>query len=200
MTRRRALLGALALASVGTLAGCAGDSTGRGEDTPTAGTNRRERGAADPVSASRTYDRSRYAFLDDRHAVRYAATGSAETPIPTGTPEYPEQYATSPFEEWGRTNTASVAADRVGTVLEDRGFGSVSVGYTLDHDEYGFAANVDLTTTLARDGRVLSTPEPDFDPVVEATPRSVDVTVRLADQEYSRSVPVWVAETTEQEQ
>jgi hypothetical protein len=192
MTRRRAVLRSLALAGTGTFAGCGGLG---GEATPTP-SERVERGAAEPVSVSRTYDRGRYAYLDAQHAVRYAATNSAGTPIPTGTPAYPEQYATTPFERWGRLRTAAISAGRVATALETRFSGTIEAGSGAAPEGDEIVAYVFLTTVLDRGGRVDFTPEQDFGPVVDATPGSVDATVRLADQEYSRTVPVWVEERT----
>jgi hypothetical protein len=216
---RRALLAALAGGTVA-LAGCGGrppaadpDETAAPTGTHTATTGAPTddatplvagrgpvRGEADPVSVERTVTDPDLTYLSEQHAVEYVAAYRHVGTPGDGPPTREPVYETMPFERWGRTECASVAADVVADHLDARTDGSPSVGFGTAPAGDGLAATVNLTTTLDRDGDVVFTPDASFHPTVAATPRAVTATVVLSGESHTETVPVWVRELVQQQE
>jgi hypothetical protein len=157
------------------------------------------RGGAEPITVDRTVTDDDLEYLEDEHAVRYVAgwRHTNRTEIERGAPPEREPvYETTPFEDWARTECASVGADAVATRIEGSVEGDPRVGVGITRENEETAVIVNQTTTLNRDGEVVSEPSVPFERIVAATPRAVDATVRLAGQESSRTVPVWVEKQT----
>jgi hypothetical protein len=157
------------------------------------------RGGAEPITADRTVTDDELEYLEDEHAVKYVAAWrhTNRTEIEQGEPPEREPvYETTPFEDWATTECASVGADAVAQRIEERidGDPAASVGITRENGE--MAVSVQQTTVRDRDGEVVSEPSVPFERIVEVTPRAVEATVRLADQEHTATVSVWVSETT----
>ncbi|SEO03267.1 hypothetical protein SAMN05216388_1007102 [Halorientalis persicus] len=157
------------------------------------------RGGAEPITADRTVADDELEYLEDEHAVKYVAAWrhTNRTEIEQGEPPEREPvYETTPFEDWATTECASVGADAVAQRIEERidGDPAASVGITRENGE--MAVSVQQTTVRDRDGEVVSEPSVPFERIVEVTPRAVEATVRLADQEHTATVSVWVSETT----
>jgi hypothetical protein len=157
------------------------------------------RGGAEPITADRTVADDELEYLEDEHAVKYVAAWrhTNRTEIEQGEPPEREPvYETTPFEDWATTECASVGADAVAQRIEERidGDPAASVGITRENGE--MAVSVQQTTVRDRDGEVVSEPSVPFERIVEVTPRAVEATVRLAEQEHTATVSVWVSETT----
>jgi hypothetical protein len=150
----------------------------------------------DPVSAERTITDPDLDYLPEQDAVRYPAYYKTTGRGPEGQPTRTTLYETTPFADWAATETASVAADRVSAVADERidGDPTLSVGITKHEGE--MAVTAQLTTTLDREGTVVSEPSVDFERAVAAVPRSVDTTIHFEGQTAERTVPVWVSEMT----
>ena len=150
----------------------------------------------DPVSVERTVTDPDLEYLPERDAVRYPARYKRTGRGPEGQPTRTTIYETTPFEDWAATETASVAAEKVTAVADERiaGDPTLSVGITKRDGE--MAVTAQLTTTLNREGTVVSEPSAGFDRVVAAVPRAVDATIHFEGQTAERTVPVWVGEMT----
>lgn len=179
------------------------DGTAADGGTETGGTDTGRsasvRGGAEPITADRTVADDELEYLEDEHAVKYVAAWrhTNRTEIEQGEPPEREPvYETTPFEDWATTECASVGADAVAQRIEERidGDPAASVGITRENGE--MAVSVQQTTVRDRDGEVVSEPSVPFERIVEVTPRAVEATVRLAEQEHTATVSVWVSETT----
>jgi hypothetical protein len=144
----------------------------------------------DPVSAERSVtDESGYddnmEYFPENETVRYVAARSGDEPA---------MYSTIAFDEWASIECAEAAAVRVREVTVDR----------LGTDEFGsaigrpptFADGDDVVVWLSlqtriEDGETVSTPTISRDQLADAAPRSVDTTVSLDGDEFSRAVPVF---------
>lgn len=152
------------------------------------------RGEADPISTSEMVE-DRPGFDDgieyspSNGTVRFKATGEG-------------QIGVWSFERWGRFETANVGRDlvhrAVRRALVTHDFGS-SVGKppVTDIDESP-VISVYITKEYDRQGCVIDTPSVSFSELAEHTPRSVDVTVTLEGDSYSRSIPVFAKFTQTQ--
>ncbi|WP_226011030.1 hypothetical protein [Halomicrobium salinisoli] len=121
------------------------------------------------------------------------------------------ETTTHPFDEWGSMRAAEHAADHVASILDDESLlgDGVSVGWgRLDLSEIDWAGERSTPTEeefdrdadfgpsvthlhhYDRDGDLLSEPEVSFDSVVEATPRTTEVTVLFPELEYTATFPV----------
>jgi hypothetical protein len=150
----------------------------------------------EPVSVERTVTDPDLDYLPEQDAVRYPAYYKTTGRGPEGQPTRTTLYETTPFADWAATETASVAADEVDAVAAERiaGDPTLSVGITKREGE--MAVTAELTTTLNREGEAVSEPSTDFERIVAAVPRSVEATIHFEGQTATRTVPVWVGETT----
>jgi len=150
----------------------------------------------DPVSVERTITDPELDYLPEENAVRYPAYYRRTGRGPDGQPTRTTIYETTPFADWGETECASVAADEVSAVADAAIDGDPRLSVGITNREGEMAVTVQQTTTLNREGTVVSEPTTPFDRIVAVTPRSVDATVHLDGQTHATTVPVWVSETT----
>jgi hypothetical protein len=150
----------------------------------------------DPISVERTITDPELDYLPEEDAVRYPAYYRRTGRGPDGQPTRTTVYETTPFADWAATETASVAADEVSAVADERLAGDPTLSVGITNREGEMAVTAELTTTLNRDGTVVSEPSTDFERVVAAVPRSVDTTIHFEGETATRTVPVWVGEMT----
>jgi hypothetical protein len=150
------------------------------------------------VAVERTISDPDLDYLPEQDAVRYPAYYKRTGRGPDGQPTRTTLYETTPFEDWAATETASVAADEVSAVADERIDGEPTLSVGITKREERMAVTAELTTTLNREGTVVSEPSTDFERVVAAVPRSVDTTIHFEGQTAERTVPVWVGEMTMQ--
>jgi hypothetical protein len=158
------------------------------------------RPAGAPVSVERTiadppgYERDNREYFPENRTMRYAAYVSGGEPA---------GFDTWSFAEWGRIESASVGGERVRAVTADRlgveGVGSGVSTPPAGADTEGPVVTVVLSTSLDRDGEVLRWPVATFPELVATAPRSVDVTLTIEGDTYSRTVPVYAEYQVQQE-
>lgn len=194
---RRALLSALASASVIGLGGCLGENAtriGRDGETQQSSSTRPQsrkpvRCRGEPISAERTVtDEPGYEddmkYFPSNETIRYVAMMNSDGPA---------GYETISFEEWGSIECTEAGLEKVREVMADR----------LDSDEFGsamgtppgFFSSDELVITLEIATRVKDeetvTPALSLSKLADVAPKSVDATVSLDGKEYSRTVPVF---------
>jgi len=195
MPSRRRLLG---LVAAGTLpfAGCLSapsdaDPTTTDSSTTSATTTERGpvRGGAAEATVERTITDDDYQYVESNDTVRYPATMAGEQVI---------DYGYEPFEEWGHVEGASVAAEYVRSLLDERlpEAETLSVPVSSRGEQEGLRLVATLTTHLDRDGDVISEPAVSRYEAVRATPHSVDATIHFADRTHEDRYPVYVDERT----
>ncbi|WP_353634074.1 hypothetical protein ABSL23_13245 [Halobacterium sp. NMX12-1] len=195
MPSRRRLLG---LVAAGTLpfAGCLAapsdaDTTTTDSSTTSATTTERGpvRGGAAEATVERTITDDDYQYVESNDTVRYPATMAGEEVI---------DYDYEPFEEWGHVEGASVAADYLHGLLDERlpEAETLSVSVSSRGEQEGVRLVATLTTHLARDGDVISEPAVSRHEAVRATPHSVAATIHFADRTHEDRYPVYVDERT----
>jgi len=194
MDRRTVLTGASAALSL-LLAGCSSGIDANDEFDPDVEPVERL-GAAPPVSIEAEPERE-YEYRPESDSVRV---------------EFDEgETATMPFDEWGTRRATDHAVDHVYSLLEAESLTgtSISVGQgravvsELDRTTAadapptpGFDRDVQIAPIVShehrydRDGELVSDPSVSFDAIVEATPRTVDVTVLFPEREYAATLPV----------
>ncbi len=148
----------------------------------------------EPVSVDRTitddpgYEQDNVEHFPQNKTVRYVSHMSGGEPA---------AYDTWSFEEWGRIESAEVGATRARTVTARRlGVEEVGSGMSSPPDEAeteGLVITVQISKTLSRDGEVVSWPVATFPDLKGAAPRSVDVTLSIEGDTFSRPVPVYVS-------
>ena len=106
----------------------------------------------------------------------------------------PKAFAKWSFEEWATIEAAEVAKPRAVAVTAERlgtdEFGS-SIGRPPESADTDDIVVWLYLSTQVEDGEVVSTPSMDLRELVEEAPRSVDATVSLEGDTFSRSVPVY---------
>lgn len=151
-------------------------------------------GSAAGVSIEADPERE-YEYLEDEDRVRYEYDHG-------GTNEMA-------FDEWGTRRATEVAASHVASVLDEKDLeeSGIAVGYgTVDRDDLDgadgdpestefdraipFGVSVDHVTSYSRGGTRLTAPEIDFQSLVQATPKSITVTMRFDEREYTAVLPV----------
>lgn len=156
--------------------------------------------AENDATSTRTVEDDENVELSESGEVRYVAawrhTNGEAVRNGEEPPEREPVYETTDWERWapiharhaGATRAAAHAADELG--LGDRD--GISAGTSSDIVEDGTAAVVEISTTLDREGEVVSEPPVGFEELVAATPRTVAVTYVLEDREYETHVPIYV--------
>jgi hypothetical protein len=145
----------------------------------------------DPVSVERTvtdepgYDEDDMEYFSENETIRYVAARSGDEPA---------LFETISFDEWASIECAEAALERVREVTTDR----------LGTDEFGSGMGVppdvaeteDLVVRLhvathVEDGETVKTPTLSRDELAAVAPRTVEATVSLEGEEFSRTVPVF---------
>jgi hypothetical protein len=222
MDRRRFL--ALSTTSIAALTGCLGsppqeetsnptptsnpaaptDTSGKTETPETTETTPQHdskgpvRCRGEPVSVEKTitdepgYD-DNIKYFPSNKTVRFVAARSRDRPV---------SFDTWTFKEWGRIETTEVGMNRAQEATADR--------LRTDDFSYGMGQPPDdaptdkiviwleIGATYDRDGDTINTPTIEFNQLAEAAPRSVDTTVSLKGDEYTRIVPVYARSVTRQ--
>ena len=126
-------------------------------------------------------------YFPENRTVRYVATESGGAP---------SSYDTWSFETWGNIETATVDASRAQNVTAQRlGVDSVGGGVSNlpdDAETDGLVISVAVSKGLDRDGEVTGWPVATFSNLKEVAPRSVDVTLSIEGDTFSRAMPVYV--------
>lgn len=196
MPSRRRFLGFVAGGTL-PVAGCLSTPNDASETTieqsTASTTTEREpvRGGAAEVSVERTITDEEYQYVESNDTVRYPATMAGDEVA---------EYDYLPFDEWGHFEGASVAAEYVRPLLDERlpDAEAVNVAVSTRGDQEGNQLRVSLRTHLARDGDVISEPSVSRSEVVEATPHTVDAMIHFAERTYTDTYPVYVEERTVQ--
>lgn len=150
------------------------------------------RATGEPVSLDRTvtddpgYEEDGFEYFQDNRTYRYVEARSGGEPV---------AYDTWPFEKWGRLKSATKGSIYAGTIAADR-LDVEGVGNGISSPPDGSAATapiigVHVTKTLDREGEVVEWPVATFPDLKEAAPRSVDVTLTIEGDTFSRTVPVY---------
>ncbi|WP_327053544.1 hypothetical protein [Halomicrococcus gelatinilyticus] len=194
MDRRTVLAGTGTALSL-LLAGCSNGIDANDEFDPDVEPVERV-GGAPPVSIEAEPERE-YEYRPGSDSVRVEFDGG--------------ETATMPFDEWGTRRATDHAVDHVYSLLAEQSLAGtgVSVGQgeavlseldrttaedapsapELDRDAQ-FAPVVFHEHRYDRNGDLVSEPSVSFDAIVEATPRTVDVTVLFPEREYAATLPV----------
>ncbi|PSP75755.1 hypothetical protein BRC81_14400 [Halobacteriales archaeon QS_1_68_20] len=113
-------------------------------------------------------------------------------------PDGPASFEEMPFEEWMSIEATEVALERVRSVTADRlgtsEFGSGMGRPPEDAPVDGMVVWVHATYS-ERDGETV-TPAVPLARLADVAPRSVDVSVSMAGDEFSRTVPVFARSET----
>lgn len=192
--RRRGFLAAFGVSLAAASSGCAG---GGDDESPTAPESDvrfdsdRRLGAGPDASVSVSPEGD-YEYLSESDSVRFQQD-SGETD-------------TEPFDEWAAERAVDPAVERVDTRLFEASISSGQVRVGLGGDLDG----LDLPETVAekapeppfplplvnyvhhysREGELISKPEVPFEEVVDATPRTVAVTVSIPEATSETTLPV----------
>ncbi|ELZ79478.1 hypothetical protein KU306_02985 [Haloferax larsenii] len=164
----------------------------------------RGEGPAD-ISTRTVEDDENVSYLPQEDAVRYIAgwqrTNDEEAEHRETSKREPV-YETTPFERWGETQCLSAGAQAAATYVQESlshddtvRAGVMNIG--KDEDRVAFVA---VRAVLDRNGDVISNPTIDFPTFVTMTPRSVDVTYALGEQEFEHTVPVYARKRVVQQQ
>jgi hypothetical protein len=146
------------------------------------------RGRGDPISVQRSITDESITYDPDRGTVRYPTLMGSDGPVAHGS---------EPFELWANRRCASVGSDAVLPAVEDRVDREMTgIGKGVRGTSFGLAITVSATTTLDREGTVVSEPVIPLDRLVAVTPATVYATVRFEGREHTRAVPVFVEEST----
>lgn len=201
--RRRRLLSTLAAGGVLATAGCQRLRGSSPDADPAVPADVREwartadprgpvRATGRPVSLDRTvtdepgYESDGIEYDPEERTVRYVAVTQDGEPV---------RYDTWSFEEWGRLKGTTRAARRAGEVAADRlevaALTASQRGPPEGAGSTGPVAVVSTVKSLDRDGEVLDWPVVTFPDLRAAAPRSVDLTLRLEGDTFSRTVPVY---------
>ena len=172
-----------------------GDTTTTSTDTPETTTetspSRFVRCEGEPVWVERAvtdepgYDEDDMEYYPENETVRYVAARSGDSPV---------SFETTSFDEWASIEAAKAALERLRGVTADR----------LRTDEFGSGMGVPpeftdmddvvvrlTVSTRVEDDETVSTPSVSRDQLADAAPRSVEATVSLESEEFSRTVPVF---------
>ena len=108
--------------------------------------------------------------------------------------EGPAGFSTWSFEEWGKIECSEVGVERVRNVTADR-LGTDEFGSSIGQPPGFFSADASViwveVTTQTEDGETVSTPTVPLARLADVAPRSVDVTVSLEGDTFSRTIPVF---------
>jgi hypothetical protein len=163
------------------------------------------RGESDvEIEVSEYEDDERVEYIEAENTVRYVAgwrhTNHEE--VRNGEPPDREPvYGTTPFERWATTRCLTAAGRAaVEHISDELRTDEVSSGIAGDIDGKGPAAFVSVETVLDRAGNPVDVTSVEFEPLVAATPSSIQVIYHLADQEFRTDVSVYACHRVTRQQ
>lgn len=126
-------------------------------------------------------------YFPQNQTVRYVKYISGGEPV---------AYDTWSFEEWARIETAELGATQARTVTAQRlDIEEVRSGVSSPPEDDGTESPVitlQISKELSRDGEVVRWPVTTFPNLKQVAPHSVDVTLSIEGDTYSRMIPVYV--------
>jgi len=147
-----------------------------------------QRAGGEPISVTRTITDDSVTYDPDRGTVRYPTLMDSDGPV---------EHASEPFALWANRRCASVGSDEILPTIEDRVDRELAgVGTGVRGTAFGLASTVSATTTLDRDGTVVSEPNVSVERLRTVTPATVYTAIRFEEREHRRAVPVFVTEST----
>jgi hypothetical protein len=186
MRRRQALLG---MATAIGFSGCVGSFV---ESTPTEPTSDPSEDSSSngrpesrgpvrgenevDISTQVTETDSSVEYFPKNDSVRFVAARSGDSAA---------SYSTRDFEDWAVMQCASAARDPALEHVEEE-LGKSVGGGVGDGEVY-----VSISFQLDRNGNITSRPSVEFDELVAATPRTVQVTYELEDRKQTCAIPVY---------
>lgn len=206
---RRSYVRTLGAVAIGGIAGCLGaygsaadrESASPTDDSPDTPRPRTftpagpDRAQGEPVSVERTItDEPGYQdgieYYPSNRTIRFVAARSGGEPV---------KFGSWTFEEWGRIETAEVGLERARQATAERlGTTQFGSGMGTPPDDAPMEAMViwlHLSVNKDREGNITGTPTVAYSSLIDAAPRSVDVTLTMEGDTFSRSVPVFVSFT-----
>jgi hypothetical protein len=129
-------------------------------------------------------------YFPINETVRFVAARSGGEPAEFGTWTV-EEWGTIESAEIGLARAREVTADRLGTSEFASGVGTPPAATPTE----ARAIFLEIVTELDRDGKVLSTSPVSLSQLVDAGPRSVDVTLSLDGETFERTLPVFAKST-----
>lgn len=200
--------GSLVIAGLLIVSGCLG---GFGGTTPAPGTDRTPTPYEPPdfdqlsvddgtVVVNHTYTDDHTEYIDETDSVRYvrvwrhANQSAGETG--SGSEREPV-YDTMNFEQWGGIQCRETMGDGVMTILH-RNTETTLSGILLEYPTGDRQITVRRTTTLDRDGNVVSEPSISFQRLSTVTPNEAAATLTFANRSYSCRADVAVTNQTVQ--
>lgn len=191
--RRRSLLTAVSAVVTGGVTGCLSDVApvqSTATYTRVAPSPTPVRGRGEPISVERSLS-DEPGYEDDREyfpankTVRYVAATSGGEPV---------DFETISFEEWAPTKSTEVGMKRVQEVTPTRlGTDEFTAGMGVPPESAQTEGLVIWLTVATRtdDGETISTPTVPLPRLADVAPRSVDVTISIEGDAFSRTVPVF---------
>lgn len=114
-------------------------------------------------------------YLPESDSVRFVARRSGDDAM----------YETSEWDAWVKIQCASAARDPAINHVNEQLGASIGGGVGDGH------VYTSIATIVGQDGDITDRPEVEFETLVAATPRTVDATYVLGDQEQTNTVPVY---------
>ena len=205
--RRRALLSAVTATVASSLTGCLG------ETPPGAGPNSRPATKSLTETSSPTYTQSKPSSKpvqcrgepttaegsvtdepDYEDNMKYFPSNETVRVVTLRNSEGPAGFSTWSFEEWDKIECAEIGIERVRGVTADR-LGTDEFGSSIGQPPGFSSADASVIwvemTTQTEDGETVSTSTVPLARLADVAPRSVDVTVSLEGDTFSRIVPVF---------
>ena len=105
-------------------------------------------------------------------------------------------YTTEPFADWASRRAYSAAGEAARVAVDERIDGEIGPFMkSISHEYVSPVVMLQLLTLRKRNGEVKE-PKISLDTLVDAAPRSVEATVRLAGRSHTERVPVFADETS----
>jgi hypothetical protein len=124
-------------------------------------------------------------YFPANETVRFVTIRNADGPV---------QFDTWSFEEWGSIECAEVGLERVREATADR-LGTDEFGSSIGQPPGFFSSNSLVVwlevATQVEDGETVSTPTVSLDQLANVAPGSVEATVSIKGDTFSRTVPVF---------
>lgn len=140
-----------------------------------------QRGEGEPTSIERTTFHGDVEYRSESETVRWS---------PTENPDGPEDYTIEPFEDWASRRVEFAAGDAIMAAVRDRIDTKMPLLAAVASKEYiGTVMIVGADIDRVRRSDLPEIPKSTF---VDAAPRSVEATVRLAERTHTETMPVFV--------
>jgi hypothetical protein len=164
-----------------------GDRNGSREPSSPCPHEERKRAEGETAYIEESIDDEDVEYIESEDEIKYIpGNENGDQTASSGDPN----YETRAFDEWAKSKSSALAAEKLYNVIQDRIRSDIS-GVVIGSSGYGSGElSVNLVYHYSRSGDLISEPNVEYSLLLNNSPQTVDVTITVEQKNYNIKFPV----------